>query len=305
LSILLFAVLVSALLLFVAWATAGVLYPLGARLSEARPSLARWALVGASVPYILALGFVGAVVLPAQLESLFVCHSGPRWLHLCWCHPGNAIVLLPPAVAALALLVPGRVRRLSTLLRDPRGDGGGVTPMLADLPHPAALLVGWWRPSLVVDRRLWVALSASEREAMLAHEQAHLDRRDPLMLFVLRVLTVVAPPAASRALVRAWLDRAEARADQLAVQAVGDPLLLAEALLRCARLGARAPELAIAWSAGQLERRVHAILADADSPTGSSPDANLLDGALLLSMLLATVAATPTLHHQLEHFLSY
>jgi Zn-dependent protease with chaperone function len=305
LNILLFGVLVLALLLFVAWGTAGVLYPLWARLSAFRPSFARRALVGAAVPYILALGFVGALVLPAQLERLFVCHSGPGWLHLCWCHPGNAMVLLPPAVAALALLIPGRVRGLSTLFRVPRGDGGGATPVLADLLHPAALLVGWWRPSLVVDRRLWMALSSGEREAMLAHEQAHLDRRDPMMLFVLRVLTVIAPVPARRALVRAWLDRAEARADELAVQAVGDPLLVAEALLRCARLGARAPDLAIAWTSGQLERRVHAILKDAGAPAGSAPDANLLDGAVLLGMFLAVVAATPTLHHQLEHFLSY
>ncbi len=301
----LFGVLVSALLLFVAWGTATVLYPLWTRLSELRPSFSRWALVGAAVPYILALGFVGALVLPAQLESLFVCHSGPGWLHLCWCHPGNAITLLPPAVATLALLIPGRVRGLSTLFQVPRGDGGGATPLLADLSHPTALLVGWWRPSLVVDRRLWVALSPSQREAMLAHEQAHLDRRDPLMLFVLRVLTVIAPGPARRALVRAWLDRAETRADELAVQAVGDPLLVAEALLRCARLGARAPDLAIAWTSGQLERRVHAILKGVDSPAGSGPDANLLDGAVLVGMLLAVVAATPTLHHQLEHLLSH
>lgn len=304
-SIVLFGVLISATLLFVAWGTAAVLYPIWARLCEFQPSFARRALVGAVVPYILALGFVGALVLPTQLESLFVCHSGPRWLHLCWCHPGNAMALLPPAVAALALLIPGRVRGLAGLFRDPRGDGGGVTPLLADLPQPAALLVGWWRPSLVVDHRLWVALSPSEREAMLAHEQAHLDRRDPLMLFVLRTLTVIAPAPARRALVRSWLDRAEARADELAVQAVGDPLLVAEALLRCARLGAQAPDLAIAWTSGQLERRIHAILEDAEAPAGSGPDANLLDGAVLLSMLLVVAAATPMLHHQLEHLLSH
>ncbi len=300
-----FSVLVVAMLLLVAWGTAAVLHPLWARLSEARPWLARGALVVAVVPYILALGFVGAAVLPAQLESLFVCHSGPGWLHLCWCHPGNAMALVPPAVAALALLVPGRVRGIAALLRDPRGEGGGATPLLVDLPRPAAVLVGWWRPSLVVDSRLWMALSPGEREAMLAHEQAHLVRRDPLMLFVLRALTVVAPVPASRALVRAWLDRAEARADELAVQSVGDPLLVAEALLRCARLGAAAPALSIAWTAGQVERRVHAILKDSHGPVGSAPDANLMDGAVLLGMLLAVVAVAPTLHHQLEHLLSF
>jgi len=144
-----------------------------------------------------------------------------------------------------------------------------------------------------------------EREAMLAHEQAHLDRRDPLMLFVLRALSIIAPAPARRELLRTWLDRAEARADALAVQSVGDPLLVAEALLRCARLGGGAPDLTIAWTAGQVESRVHALLSDAEASPANTPDANVVDGAVLVSLFLAVVAAIPMLHHQLEHFLNH
>ena len=304
-SFVLFCVLVSAMLLTAGWATAAVVYPLWSRLTVSLPVLGRCALVVAAVPYVLALGLVGASVLPAQLETLFVCHSGPGWLHLCWCHPGNAMTFLPPALATLALLVPGRLRALAALLREPRGDGGGATPVLAELPRPAAVLVGWWRPSLVVDRSLWTALEAGERAAMLAHEQAHLDRRDPLLLFVLRLLAVVAPAPARQALVRCWLARAEARADAQAVQAVGDPLLVAEALLRCARLGAGAPDLSIAWTAGQLERRVHAVLDGTEAPARGTPDVSLVDGGVLLAIFLAVVAAAPMLHHQLEHLLGH
>jgi len=301
-SVLAFLTVVGALTLALSWAVAGVLYPLWGRLVAERVGLARGTLVVAALPALLAAGVVAASVLPAWFDTLFICHSGPGWLHLCWCHPDNAAGALPFAAGALLLLVPGRVRALWSVGREPLGSGSA--PLVTELQRPIALLVGWLRPSVVIDARLWAALTAPQRDAVLAHEQAHIDRRDPLMLLLLRVITSVAPAHARSALLRSWLDRAETRADALAVRAVGDPVIVAEALLRTARLNLESPRLALGWGGGTLERRIGAILDAGIDDTSSAPDAGLLDALALATVSVAVLLASPAMHHQLEHLLN-
>ena len=140
-SVLAFLTVVGALTLALSWAVAGVLYPLWGRLVAERVGLARGTLVVAALPALLAAGVVAASVLPAWFDTLFICHSGPGWLHLCWCHPDNAAGALPFAAGALLLLVPGRVRALWSVGREPLGSGSA--PLVTELQRPIALLVGW------------------------------------------------------------------------------------------------------------------------------------------------------------------
>ena len=58
------------------------------------------------------------------------------------------------------------------------------------LPSPA-FTVGWLRPRIYVDQSLAERLRPEELEALIAHEGAHVDRRDPLRLSLLRFLALV------------------------------------------------------------------------------------------------------------------
>lgn len=261
------------------------------------------------LPWLAALALLLAAVLPGDPHTgaVLACHcldSMPGWFHLCPVHPARAAPLALPALIVLMVLLPRRLRALWALSRLPLGRGG-AGPAVVALASPVALLHGWWRPTLVVDTRLWAALSAPERAAVLAHEQAHLDRRDPQLAVLLRSLLVLAPPALAHAVARRWLAGAEHRADSAAAAEVGDPGLVAMALVRCARLGAPAADLVPGWTAGSVEERVYRLLSAADGGEPAVPDLRATHFAVLAACLVAGLAAVPWLHHQLEHLLNH
>ncbi|WP_336330363.1 M48 family metallopeptidase [Haloarcula sp. CGMCC 1.2071] len=75
--------------------------------------------------------------------------------------------------------VPEVYRRLDTLVD--QMDVETPTLLLAELPVPNAFAIGGGAGVIVVDRRLFQLLSATEFEALLAHELAHLETRDALV----------------------------------------------------------------------------------------------------------------------------
>lgn len=298
-----------ALFLGVAWASAAVLLPAWSRAAAALPALARGALVAAALPWLVGLSVALAALLPGDphLGQVLGCHcldSKPAWVHLCPVHPEEAALLAVPSAVLLALLLPGRLRAVAELAREPVGRGGGGEPRVLGLGVPMALLHGWLRPTLVVDRRLWDALSADERSAVLAHERGHLRRRDPALRMVLRALLVIAPRSAAAQAARTWLDHAELRADAEAARLLADPTLVARALVRCARLGAQSPEMAVAWTGGRLDRRVHALVASRALSAPARPDVGPADLAVLAGLAALALLATPWVHHQVEHLLN-
>jgi Zn-dependent protease with chaperone function len=304
-----FPLVVLALFVGAAWVAAALALPLWLRAAAARDGLTRSAGLVAAAPWLVGLAVALAAVLPGDPHTgrALACHcaeSMPGWLHLCPLHPEQAAWLALPAAALLVALLPGRVRAVVALAREPVGGGGGDAPRVVDLGARVALLHGWLRPTLVVDRRLWEALSAVERDAVLAHERAHLARRDPLVLMGLRALLVLAPPRLAARVARVWLDRAERRADAEAARRLGDPGLVARALVRCARLGPPAPTLATGWTGGRLEDRVLALVHAPGAAAPARPDLGPLDLLALLALALLAAAATPWIHHQLEHLLN-
>jgi hypothetical protein len=138
------------------------------------------------------------------------------------------------------------IRSTNALLRElsgtpvPPGSGlhvavihAGVDPdrvaLLAGSPLPA-FTVGALRPRIFVSERLEEILSREELIAVLAHEGAHLRRRDPLrfslMRFVSRALFWL---PVLRSLERHFLEETELRADAAAASKSG--VLTASALL--------------------------------------------------------------------------
>jgi len=305
-----FPVVVVALMAGIAWLVGALAFPLATALAQRQPAVARALPVVAALPPLAALVLGAAAVLPGDphLDQPFGCHcasSMPAWSHLCPVHPGEAMGLLPLALGVLAVWLPTRWRPLRDLLRQPMGVGAASnTPVYATLAHPTALLVGWLRPTLVVDPRLWDTLSPGERSAVLAHERGHLARRDPLVLMALRVVTLAAPHHAASRLTRTWLDHAERRADALAARDVGDPLVVAEALLRCARLGVTHRALAVGWTGGSLEHRVERLLTDDGGTVSASPDVGLPEVGVLGAAAILALGTTPWVHHHIEHLLN-
>ncbi len=296
-----------AFFLVASWGTAAVTYPVFNGAVSARPTLARWSMLVAALPVLVGATLALAAFLPGDphLDHLLGCHcatSMPGWLHLCPLHPTtDPTVLIPTAISLLAL-VPGRVRALAAWVREPLGTGRGATPTLVDLPRPTAVLAGWLRPSLLVDHRLWGTLAPTHREAVLAHERAHLARRDPLVLAILSLLSSVAPRPRAHRLLRQWLDHAEHRADAAASASV-DPLVLAEALVACARLGSPR-RLQLGWTSGRLDSRVRALLELTPGAHPARPDARFVDLAALSGAVAVLAANVAWLHHQVEHLLN-
>ena len=101
--------------------------------------------------------------------------------------------------------------------------------------HPSALAfcAGLLRPRIYISTGTLDALDAAELEAVIAHEQHHVRKRDPLRIFAAGVLSdglFFAP--ALRRLADRYAALAELAADRAAVRAHGDdPGALASALL--------------------------------------------------------------------------
>ncbi|MBW4484485.1 MAG: M56 family metallopeptidase [Tildeniella torsiva UHER 1998/13D] len=103
------------------------------------------------------------------------------------------------------------------------------------LDWPMAAQVGLWRSTLLVSRGWLEQLTPAEQQAILAHEQAHADYRDPFWFFWLGVVRRFAcwlPNTTS--LWEELLLLREMRADHQAAN-TSDPLLLAELLVKLAR----------------------------------------------------------------------
>ncbi|MBK8975408.1 MAG: M56 family metallopeptidase [Planctomycetes bacterium] len=158
---------------------------------------------------------------------------------------------------------------------------------------------GVLRPEICLPARAATALSPSAQRALLAHELAHHQRRDPLWLELGHALVALFPwhPLPHVALRRARA-LAEYRCDALATRLAG-AVPLAECLVEVAgwQVGrGSAVELGVvagmALRHGGLEARVDRLLADEGPVRGPSPRRV---AALALAAVAATVATAPAI----------
>lgn len=137
------------------------------------------------------------------------------------------------------------------------GSGRTEVVLVSGLPNPA-FTAGWWRPKIFLDGALAERLTAPELTSLIAHEVAHVRRRDTLRLAVLRFFAcLVFWLPALRRLAEDVADEAEFEADDIASRR--QPLILASAILKVAMWK---PQLApmrgvVAFvESGLIERRV-------------------------------------------------
>lgn len=154
--------------------------------------------------------------------------------------------------------------------------GAGLSPtrvvVVDGLPVPA-FTAGWIRPRVYIARSLGQLLAPDELVAVLAHEAAHVQHRDPLVQSLLRSFALVLwwIPALRR-LADDVADEAEVRADDAAARQ--QPLVLASAILSLAnwRASSDAMEIPTTVVAFQhldlLDRRIRR-LAGEEAPIGT------------------------------------
>lgn len=145
--------------------------------------------------------------------------------------------------------------------------------VVAGLPNPA-FTAGWFTPRVYIAAELAETLSGAQLAAVIAHERAHVTRRDPLRLSALRFLacTLFYLPAMRR-LADDVADEAEVAADDIALEdrdATG-AAILASAIVDIAVRWGRPSSRDGLWASGALvgfqradllERRVRRLLGE-------------------------------------------
>jgi beta-lactamase regulating signal transducer with metallopeptidase domain len=151
------------------------------------------------------------------------------------------------------------------------------------------MVIGWFRPVVLVPMTAITGLSAQQLESILAHELAHIRRHDYLvnLLQTLAEIVFFYHPAVWWLSERVRIER-ENSCDDLAVSLCGNPLLYARALTELEALRPAVPQVVLAASGGSLRDRVLRLLRPESvcSHRWSS-------SAPLLSLIAFLVVATP------------
>jgi len=133
----------------------------------------------------------------------------------------------------------------------PSSDLGGMDVLVVPSDEPFAFTVGLRRRRVVVSASLFTYLQEDEYMAVLAHERAHVRSAHSFLLTAGAVLSRAFPFPPVRLCADQLLAGLEMAADAAAARAVGDPLVVARALVALAphaprgRLGLGVAEAAI------------------------------------------------------------
>jgi beta-lactamase regulating signal transducer with metallopeptidase domain len=304
-----FAVVAILLVTTLSLAGAATVAILRERLRRAGPaterSAAAWALVA---PVALTAAVVAALAIRGS-GRIDHCIGHTHHAHLCLVHgaawlqrPWAVALAVASANAVLLRIARTALRRLRTrrAIREiHRVTQPGDRVRIAPSDRVFCFVAGWRQPTVFVSSRAWSALSEDERDAVIAHEQAHAAQGDLWFGVIADVASACAAP-----LVGAWLharliDASERLCDLRAGERT-TPETVASALLRMCRAGQLqhvpagfppAPEA--------LERRIRAVLER--GAAGSALGAGAWCLALALS--LASAVLGPELHHALETLL--
>ena len=257
------------------------------------------------LPLTLAMLAVAAVCVPSYLWlEPWDAQEQVGWL----CLTAGACAILLIALSAGRLVVTsarshrymqrwrleGRVERL--------GDAGAPAWVIpSDVPFLA--LAGIMKPRLIASRGLLRTLSSAQLTAALRHEQAHLTSRDNLK----RLIIQCAPPFSFDLIEQAWARFAERAADDRAAgEDPGRALLLAEALVRVARI--QGPQSALVApliaDGSELHARVDRLLRLAPAPDLNWHRYPLaFAGFALVTAILVEPLLLRVAHRLLEHLI--
>ncbi len=172
------------------------------------------------------------------------------------------------------------------------------------LERPLCVTVGLLRPRIVVSTGFLRSTEDAVVDTALAHETAHVRRRDALFRLVARTATLFHLPPVRRQLLAALETAAEQACDEHAAKTPDDRLRVAEAIIQVERmLSTNVPGqqtlLGVSFARNAVAQRVESLLA----PPAISRSSALL--VLPLFALIATLLLTSDhVHHLTESLLS-
>jgi hypothetical protein len=269
----------------------------------------------AAAPTAVALALVALALSPSLGSALGLtvdhCPAHAGHVHLCLHHlptrgPGivgaialGAFVLIGGAALLRALRSAALARRLSGARAFELGSVAGVV----ESSRPFALTIGWFRPSVLVSTALLERLTPAQLDVVVAHERAHAERRDTLVVTAARVLAFGHLPFVRREILADLTLACEQACDEAAAAACGDRVLVAETIVAAERAAAAAhplPSSVLAFGGGEVASRVESLLT---APADAGPPRHLR--WLLLAAGGALAAAAPLVHHWTETLLDY
>jgi hypothetical protein len=213
--------------------------------------------------------------------------------HATWLAAG---VLL--ATGSLVWSIGGRLRRSAVLtgaLSSLAEPSDRMPFKVVESPQRFAYCVGLLKPALLVSRGV-LDLPPAQRDAVIAHEAAHAERRDNLRRWVARVSLWPLPRRASDWLLRPLADANEQACDRIASDACGRRHL-SDALATFGEGGAPTTSQAV-----EIDARLGA-LSDTAPRVALSP---VIVGALILAAYaLCVLVALDAAHHGSELLLGW
>lgn len=300
---------------------AGACWLLAAHMETWGPAAEKRAAALATLLPIILGGLVSVcVALYSVTPQLFGgadhCQSHGHHLHLCLVHGGGWVDeawAVAGSAALLALFLVRGARLLSALLAGRRrvdaieassrrvthrGTAVHVAPSEMEFCFAARYL----NPQIFVASSLWQRLAPIHRDAIIAHEQAHIHNRDLWKSLLLAFGEILGAPFLGGRARRRWDHATERLCDRTAADQIGDATAVAEALLSWARGPRLLAGISFSPAAETLEARIVAVLSE--RPSGhmaalhmASLAAMLIVGATGLAGLLVD-----PLHHLLETF---
>ncbi|QHN04337.1 M56 family metallopeptidase [Granulicella sp. WH15] len=204
------------------------------------------------------------------------------------------------AAAGAALIAAAAMRFVWALFASHRIAQDEASPRIG-IRSPFTL-VGFLHPRLIVSHRARQALSQSQMEAALLHEEAHRQSYDNLKRLAMVSAPGVLPLHPTfRSLEQQWARMAEWAADDAAV--ASEPMraiALAEALVRVARLSTRSEQIPVVSSLvackDDLGERVQRLLGPTAQATPTTGHSRLRTAAVATAAAIITLLAT----HQRE-----
>ncbi|MER6569292.1 M56 family metallopeptidase [Streptomyces sp. NPDC001093] len=283
--------LISVYVPFVVTAVISVLAPRLARRLTPRP--AAWALACAAL--VTAGGWTGSLALLAftGIAQIPEVAAEGHWsvAALRAEDPVYAVVavvsalVLATGVVSLGVSALRQARHVARVRRECKGLRGDTELAVVDDDAPLAFALPGAPGRIVVSRGMLCCLGDDEREALLAHERAHLRRRHHLFLSLWRLTAALNPLLRPLADTGAFV--LERWADEEAATQVGDRAVVARAVGRAAlaSTGASRPAV-LAATGGEVPQRVRALLA----PPPARRSLPFLVGAVLLTVCCASLA---------------
>ncbi len=270
----------------------------------------------ATAPVLLPTVGVALVLAPGLLGLLRPgidhCTGHPGHVHLCLVHPTAVLpVLAAPGLLIGVLLVVAaglglaRRRRRLAPLRALAALGRSAPAdrvRIVDADRPFVLTHGGLLCRTLISRALLETVTPAQVEAILAHEQEHARRRDPLRRAVVGTLARALGPSLREELLAAYGLAAEQVCDEAACARTGDRLELAETILRVESLVGGGGGVALGGAAGLLDGSVAARVTGLLAPPPGRLRLVWWGASVAAGLLL--VLASASLHHEAEHLLA-